>query len=1248
MITVRTRRLLLWVALPALVLVLLYTVLGFFLVPHLIRSGLHDFVSKNYHRDVAIGDIRFNPYTLRLDVRDFALPDAGGQPMLSFRHLLVDLTVASVWRWGPDFESILLEQPFVRVLIKPDGTLNLSELALPPSPEAKPQPNAKPLRLFINHFSVQGGNVAFDDRAHPSEFSTEIKPITFDLRNFSTVGKESGTYALSGASDAGERFSWSGSVSSLPLSSRGQFEVANLKAHTIWDYVRDSVGFELPSGVISIAGDYDFTTATTPQGLAVNVHEVTVTDLDVRPKGSTQDYVKLARLEVHDTRADVAKRTVDVGSVRLVGGEVRAWVPGAAGATVNLMELLGPSGAAGAPAGAETHGVAPTGSPAAADGRAAGPTSTAAIASTSGGASSPDASAPPPAPEAPVWVVAVPNIELDSLKISVEDRHVSPAVSMRLDDLRIHIKGFTTLRTTPVSVAMSTKINRDGKLDAKADLSPDFTAMKGQADLTNLDLTVFQPYIAERTAMTLLNGLLSAKLSAERAADGHLAVAGGVDVAKLRTIDNDLKRDFIKFDRLQVDGLDYQANPSNPSTPASLHIKNVVARAPYARVIIESNRSVNVKRVLSGRGGSSPASAANSGTQPSSDASAANGAASTDAVAAVASAPPDSADAHAAISIGTAQGPKTAPPPIATSATAATPAPGAPTAAQGSASTAAPAPTTKNAAVAAAPAPAAGPSPAAASAPAPKAASVAAASTAPTAAAGPASAPAPKATSVAASTPAGRAGPKRRGGKSTPAPAPAPSNDGAMAIAIDAINIQDASANYADLWIQPHFAVGIQTLNGSILGLSSDPRSRAKIELKGKVDRYAPVHIWGETNPLATTTYTDVRMSFKGVELTSATPYSGHFAGYKIEKGKLSVDIDYKIENRKLTAAHKFVIDQLELGERVDSPDAVKLPLKIAVALLKDRNGVIDVDLPVTGSLDDPQFKLGPLIWKAVLNLLVKAATAPFALLGHLFGGGGGEELKYIDFKPGSAVLQPSERDKLGTLVKALKEKEKLELDVPLTFSPDLDRPGLAAAQLNARLLELSQDQAGGNKRGKARAKTNTAGTSGKPKGTPAGAESGGTALATSLASTPQADTPRGGPPDDSKSSMSALMDEPPPSDPALTDPAQRYRLLVALYRAELGKNTPLPDLAKAIEAGKKKDPPPDFGAANAELEAALLQKMPVPDNELQILAKHRARAIQDVLLVGTDIDPSRVFVIGTAPKDAADKDKVRVELALK
>jgi len=350
MVQVRIRRLLLWVALPALVLVLLYTFIGFHVVPRLLRSGVHDFVSKNYHREVAIGEIRFNPYTLRLHIRDFSLPDADGKPMLAFQHLLVDLTVASIWHRGPDFEAIVLEQPFARVLIKPDGVLNFIDLALPPSPEAKPAPpNAKPARLFIKHLSVVGGNVAFEDLAHPSPFRTEIKPITFDLRDFATVGKDVGKYSLTGSSEAGERFSWTGSLDTYPLTSRGRFEFANVQAKTIWNYLRDSVQFELPSGAISVAGEYDFTAATSPVGLGVTVHDITVTDLGVRPKGAPDDYIKLTRLEVHETRADVAKRTVDVGSVRLAGADLRAWVPGAGGAAVNFLELVGPTPATSKP-----------------------------------------------------------------------------------------------------------------------------------------------------------------------------------------------------------------------------------------------------------------------------------------------------------------------------------------------------------------------------------------------------------------------------------------------------------------------------------------------------------------------------------------------------------------------------------------------------------------------------------------------------------------------------------------------------------------------------------------------------------------------------------------------------------------------------------------------------------------------------------------------------------------------------------
>jgi hypothetical protein len=193
-----------------------------------------------------------------------------------------------------------------------------------------------------------------------------------------------------------------------------------------------------------------------------------------------------------------------------------------------------------------------------------------------------------------------------------------------------------------------------------------------------------------------------------------------------------------------------------------------------------------------------------------------------------------------------------------------------------------------------------------------------------------------------------------------------------------------------------------------------------------------------------------VHVKFDGVEMTSVTPYSGHFAGYEIEKGKLSIDVAYLVENRRLTARQKFVIDQLQLGERVESPDAVRLPLKLAVALLKDRNGVIDIDLPLSGSLDDPQFRVGPLIWKAFVGLLTKIATAPFALLARL--GGRDDEINQLDFAAGSSALDAAAQERMAALVKALSERPSLELEVPTGYSPDADGKALAQARLDARL----------------------------------------------------------------------------------------------------------------------------------------------------------------------------------------------------
>ncbi|MEQ1580708.1 MAG: DUF748 domain-containing protein [Steroidobacteraceae bacterium] len=286
--------------------------------------------------------------------------------------------------------------------------------------------------------------------------------------------------------------------------------------------------------------------------------------------------------------------------------------------------------------------------------------------------------------------------------------------------------------------------------------------------------------------------------------------------------------------------------------------------------------------------------------------------------------------------------------------------------------------------------------------------------------------------------------------------APATSSPPPMPMRINTVVVENGSANFADYSVNPSFATGMQSLAGTIRGLSSNPQSRAKVDIKGNVDRFSPVVIAGEVNLLSASLYTDIALSFSNMELTTFNPYSGKFAGYSIAKGKLSTELKYKVADRQLEAEHHVVLDQLEFGSATDSKDAVPLPIKLAVALLKDRNGVIDINLPVRGSIDDPSFKIGPIVWKAVMGLMTRIVTAPFALLGSLFGGS--EEMAFVDFAPGVATLTPEATQKLGNLAKALIERPQLKLDIPLSVRTPVD----ADALLQAAFAQTVPDTAAG------------------------------------------------------------------------------------------------------------------------------------------------------------------------------------------
>ena len=266
-------------------------------------------------------------------------------------------------------------------------------------------------------------------------------------------------------------------------------------------------------------------------------------------------------------------------------------------------------------------------------------------------------------------------------------------------------------------------------------------------------------------------------------------------------------------------------------------------------------------------------------------------------------------------------------------------------------------------------------------------------------------------------------------------------------IKIAKITLQNGTVSFSDFFVKPNYSVRVGKLGGRITGLSSTPDTLADMDLRGSYAGSAPVKIAAKLNPLASKPYLDLKADITGVDLVGLSPYSGKYAGYNIEKGKLSLNVAYKLENNLLAAENRLFIDQFTFGDKVESPDATTLPVNMAISLLKNNRGEIDLNLPISGSLEDPQFSIGGLIVKVVVNLFVKAVTSPFALLGSMFGGG--EELSNVEFAPGRARLDEAATKKLESLAKALSERDSLKLEITGRADPEVDAEGIKRVAIN-------------------------------------------------------------------------------------------------------------------------------------------------------------------------------------------------------
>ena len=401
---------------------------------------------------------------------------------------------------------------------------------------------------------------------------------------------------------------------------------------------------------------------------------------------------------------------------------------------------------------------------------------------------------------------------------------------------------------------------------------------------------------------------------------------------------------------------------------------------------------------------------------------------------------------------------------------------------------------------------------------------------------------------------------------------------------IATIAVSNAHVQFADRTLLPHARASLQQINGTITDIASDDIGRAQLSMNAKMDNTGPVEIIGRFNAFQKRAGSDFKVVFRDVDLNPTDPYMSKFLGYRLRKGKLSMEVEYAFGTNQLKGRNLIHLDQFTLGDKVASPDATKLPVKLGIALLKDRSGKIELDVPVEGNLDDPQFHIGRVVWRAVANVFTKIVTSPFAVLGALLGGKG-EEARYQEFEPGSFDLQPAGREKLDALARVLYERPGLEIEIEGQVDRAADEAALRRRKLEQQLRV---------------AKWSTL----------------------------------------RKSEQSAVNPE-----RITIDPAERARFLTDVHKKTF-RDAPIPKAAgkpatkittvkgsartgeKGAAALIQQPSPEEQQELVASMEQQLLEAMTVEDSDFQTLASERAKQVQFYFIQSGSVNSDRVYLM--------------------
>ena len=459
-----------------------------------------------------------------------------------------------------------------------------------------------------------------------------------------------------------------------------------------------------------------------------------------------------------------------------------------------------------------------------------------------------------------------------------------------------------------------------------------------------------------------------------------------------------------------------------------------------------------------------------------------------------------------------------------------------------------------------------------------------------------------------------------------PPPAAAPAAP-APKIEIGQVVITGGDYRFADRSIEPHVAMALNQFAGTITGLSSTNPAKAVVDLKGKVDGSGPVAITGKLDPLGPSKSVDLKVDFANVDLLPLSPYSGKFAGYELARGKLFLDVKVLVDGKKIDTNNVITLSQFVFGRPVQSPDATKLPVRLGVALLKDLDGKIVIDVPVQGSTDDPDFRISRVVLRVIVNLLTKAAVSPFSLLGAAFGGGG-DELAYQDFSAGTSALLPEGLKKLETMTKALQNRPALTVSLEGSFDPAADAFALKRLKLDEKVRRTAWE----TKRTK---DPNIP----PPSSLVIAPEERGAALKQLF----DAEFPPG-------TKFGAPV--PPPPQPIAPPPAPAgffSRLISALTGATRREERAVQAAnarqfaahAQAVAAAVA------TGLPDEEMRQRLAETIAVDDNDLRALAHARAQRVRDHLTATGGIAADRIFLVADTAEHAKPGKGPRVFLSL-